>query len=127
MLVRLVKVRFDMATLKKRVIGEIVDATTQRRRKKTRKPCVLFELVHQQRFAFFPPPLVTDWVFDFDFIQDRSVIQLDEQCVSDRSLGGIVVVDTELLVFDTVDLGTECVDAGVRSSGIGAGMARSVW
>ena len=63
-------------------------------------------------------------ILDFDFVEDGAVIEFDEEGVADGALLGIVVVDAELLVFDTVDLGTECVDARVGGSGIGAGEAR---
>ena len=76
---------------------------------------VVLELGHKERLALFAAALVSDGVLDLDFVKDCAVVELDQECVTDRTLFGVVVLDAELGVFDTVDLGTECVDAGVGS------------
>ena len=78
------------------------------------------ELVHQQRGALRATALMTDGVLDFDLVEHGAVVELDEERVADGALLGVVVVDAELLVLDTVDLGAECVNAGIGSSGVGA-------
>lgn len=54
-----------------------------------------------------------NWVFNLDLIKNGPISQLDEQCISDRALFRIVVLNAEAVVLDAVDLGTECIDAWV--------------
>ena len=54
-----------------------------------------------------------NWVFNLDLIKHGPIIQLDEQCISDRALFWVVVLNAEAVVLDAVDLGTECIDAWV--------------
>lgn len=81
---------------------------------------VPLEFVDQQRRAFGATPLVADGVFDFNFIKNGSVVQLNEEGVADGSHGGVVVLDTKTLLLDAVNLGTEGINSWVRGSGIGA-------
>jgi len=53
------------------------------------------------------------WVFNLDLIKHGPIIQLDEQCIADRALFWVVVLNAEAVVLDAVDLGTECIDAWV--------------
>jgi hypothetical protein len=78
------------------------------------------ELVHQQGGAFGSPSLVANGIFNLDLIENCSVVQLDQKGISDRALRGVVVVDAEALLLDTIDLGAESIDAGVRRRGVGA-------
>ena len=99
-----------------------------KRRKNIREPSSLrgraingpLELVHQQRGTLFPPPLVSDRVLDLNFVQDGTVIQLDRNRVTDGTFSRVMVVNAKALVFNTGDLGTECVNAWVRGGGVGA-------
>ena len=81
---------------------------------------VPLEFVDQQRRAFGPTPLVANGVFDFNFIKNGSVVQLNEEGVADGSLGGVVVLDTETLLLDAVNLGTEGINSWVCSRSISA-------
>jgi hypothetical protein len=49
----------------------------------------------------------------FDFREDSTVVERDEECVADGAFGWVMVVDRETLVLDAVYLGAEGVDAGV--------------
>jgi len=53
------------------------------------------------------------WVFNLNLIKHSPIIQLDEQCIADRALFWVVVLNAEAVVLDAVDLGTECIDACV--------------
>ena len=81
---------------------------------------VPLEFVDQQRRAFGAASLVADGVFDFNFINNGSVVQLNKEGVADGSLGRVVVLDAETILLDTVNLRTEGINSWVRSSGISA-------
>lgn len=66
------------------------------------------------------PPLVSNGILNNNLVQHGAVVQLDQKRISDASLGRIVVVDGEGLVFDTVGLGAESVNAGIGGGCIGA-------
>ena len=59
-------------------------------------------------------------VVDVDLIQDRAVVERDGERVRDEALLRLVVVDAELLLLHALDLGAECINTGVRGSGIRA-------
>lgn len=71
------------------------------------------EFVEQEWNALFATAPVPDRVLDLDLVEHRTVLQLDEQRISDRAFFRVVVVDAEILILDTMDLGTKCVDARV--------------
>ena len=54
-----------------------------------------------------------NWVFDLDLIKHGPIVQLHEQCISDRALFRIVVLNAEAAFLDAVDLGAECIDAWI--------------
>lgn len=81
---------------------------------------VPLELVHQQRGALRSPPLVPNGVFHLDLIKNHPVVQLNQECIPDRTLLGIVVVDAEPLLLNAVNLGTESIDASVCRRCVGA-------
>lgn len=83
---------------------------------------VLLELVDQKRGTLRSPPLVSNGIFYFHLVQDRAVIELDEERIADGALGGIMVVDRVALVLNTVDLGAERVDARVRGRFVGVAL-----
>ena len=74
---------------------------------------VVLELGHEERLALFTAALVTHRVLDLDLVKDGAVVELNQESIADGALFGVVVLDAELGVFDAVDLGAECVDAGV--------------
>ena len=63
---------------------------------------------------------MSDRVLDLNFVQDGTVIQLDRNRVTDGTFSRVMVVNAKALVFNTGDLGTECVNAWVRGGGVGA-------
>ena len=71
------------------------------------------EFGKQERGAFLATAPVPNRVLDLDLVKYRTVIQLDEQRISDRAFFWVVIVHTEALILDTMDLGTKCVDARV--------------
>lgn len=64
--------------------------------------------------------LVSNRIFNDNFVQNGSVIQLDEESVADGALLRVVVVRAELLLLNAEDLGTKSVDAWVSSGRVGA-------
>ncbi len=73
------------------------------------------ELVNEQRGALGPAPFVADRVLDLDLVEHGTVVKSDQECVANGALSRVVVFNTEALLFDTVDLGAERVDARVSS------------
>ena len=71
------------------------------------------EFGKQERGAFLATAPVPNRVLDLDLVKYRTIIQLDEQRISDRAFFRVVVVHAEALIFDTMNLGTKCVDARV--------------
>lgn len=59
-------------------------------------------------------------VLNLNLFEHGSVIQSNQEGVTDGALSRIMVLNTESFLFDTVDLGAELVDAGVRSGSVGA-------
>ena len=78
------------------------------------------ELVHQQRSSLGTTSLMTNRVLDLDFIQDGAIVEFDQESVIDGTFSRVMVVNAKALVFNTGDLGTECVNAWVRGGGVGA-------
>jgi hypothetical protein len=52
---------------------------------------------------------------DKDFIENGSVVQGHGKAVADRSFGGVVVVQGNLRVFDTIHFVAEGIDSRIRS------------
>jgi hypothetical protein len=71
------------------------------------------EFSEQERSAFLATAPVPNRVFDLDLVKYRTIVQLDEQRISDRAFFWVMVLHTEALVLDTENLGTKCVDARV--------------
>ncbi len=71
------------------------------------------ELLDQQRNAVLAPTLVTDRIFDYDFVELRSVVEFDRQRIGDRALLRIVVILRELRVFHAFHLRAQHIDARV--------------
>jgi hypothetical protein len=71
------------------------------------------EFGKQERGAFLTTAPVPNRVLDFDLVKYRTIIQLDEQRISDRAFFRVVVLHTEALILDTMDLGTKRVDTRV--------------
>jgi hypothetical protein len=76
-------------------------------------PDVPTEFGKQERSSFLATALVSNWVLDLDLVKYRAIVQLDEQRISDRASFRVVVINTEALVLDTMNLGTKCIDARV--------------
>jgi len=73
------------------------------------------ELGEQERGTFPTTALVPNWVFDLDLVKYCAIVQLDEQCVSNRAFLRVVIIDAELVILDAVNLSTECVYAWVST------------
>jgi hypothetical protein len=53
---------------------------------------------------FLVSALVPNWVLDLNLVRYRAIVQLDDQRISDRASFRVVVLDTEALVLDAVNL-----------------------
>ena len=76
-------------------------------------PDVSTEFSKQKRSAFLATAPVPNRVLDLDLVKHRTVIQLDEQRISDRAFLWVMVLSAEPFVLDTINLGTKCVDARI--------------
>ncbi len=63
-------------------------------------------------------------IFHHDLIEHRTIVQLDEEPIANTALLRVVVLDAEPLVFHTVGLGTEGINAWVGCRSVSA--ARNV-
>lgn len=81
---------------------------------------VVLELGHEERSALRAAALVADGVLDLNLVEDGAVVEFNEKGIADGALLGVVVVDAEILILHTIDLGAERVDAGVGGRRIGA-------
>ena len=61
---------------------------------------------------------MSNGVFNNDFIENCTIVQLDQKGVTNGTLLGIMIVDAEVLLFNTVDLGPEFINAWVGRSRI---------
>jgi hypothetical protein len=77
-----------------------------------------FELVDQQRGSFSAASFVSNRILNFNFIQNRPIIQLNQEGVADGTLGRLVVFHTEAFLLYTVDLGTEGINTWVSGRSI---------
>lgn len=71
------------------------------------------------RLSLLTTETVAKGSFNGNFVEDGTVVQGDGKSVGDGTLCGVVVVDGELRVFDTLDALAEVFDKG-RCSGFGA-------
>lgn len=78
------------------------------------------ELVDEKRGPLSTAPLVTNRVFNFNLIEDCTVVELYEESIADGALLGVVVVNTEALIFNAVHLGTQSINTRVSSRGVSA-------
>jgi len=61
---------------------------------------------------------VANGIFNLDFIEDSTIIKLNEESIANRAFLRIVIFDAEALVLDTVDLGAKGIDAMVSSRSV---------
>jgi hypothetical protein len=59
-------------------------------------------------------------VLDLDFVQFGTVIQFHSNGITDGTFFWVVVLDAEPLIFNTPDLGSQCVDSWISSCDIRA-------
>jgi hypothetical protein len=83
------------------------------------------ELVNEQRGSFGSSLLVSNGVLNFDFFKDRSIIEFNQEGISNGSLGGIMVINAEAFVFNAEDFGPQCIDTRVSSRIVVATWQRS--
>jgi len=88
-------------------------------------PDVLMELGKQERSAFLATALVPDWVLNLNFVNHSAIVQLDEQRISDRAFFRIMVLNTEALVLDAINLGAERIDARVSGRLVRAAVVKT--
>jgi hypothetical protein len=73
------------------------------------------ELCEQEWCAFLTTALVPNWVLNFDLVKNSAIVQLDEQCISDRAFVRCMILRAEVLVLDAMNLSTKCIDTRVGS------------
>ena len=56
---------------------------------------------------------MSNGIFNFNFIQNRPIVQLNQEGVADRTFRRVMVFHTEAFFLYTVDLGTEGIDSWV--------------
>lgn len=78
------------------------------------------EFVDQERGAFRSSALVANRILNFNFVQYSTIIQLDQQSITDGALIGFVIFYAKAFIFYAVYLGTQSINTGIRSGGIGA-------
>jgi len=61
---------------------------------------------------------VANGIFNLDFIEDSTIIKLNEESIANRAFLRIVIFDAEALVLDAVDLGAKGIDAMVSSRSV---------
>ena len=61
-----------------------------------------------------------DGIFDRDFVEDGTIVQLDGNGIPYRPLLGVVILGGEAFVLDTSNLSTEGVDSGVSGGRVSA-------
>jgi hypothetical protein len=83
---------------------------------------VPLELFHQKGNALRAATLVSHRIFDDNLVENRAVVQLDEESVSDGARRRLVVGDREVRVLHAVNLGAQRVDTGVRGGGVAVGV-----
>ena len=79
-----------------------------------------FELVDQQRSSLGPASFMSNGILNFNFIQNRSVVQFDQEGVTDGSFRRFMIFYTEALLLYTVHLGTEGINAWVSGGSVRA-------
>ena len=80
---------------------------------------VTLEFLEQERGALLTAALMPNRVLDLDLVQDGAVVKLNKDSVADGTLGGLVVLDAEPLVFDAINLGAEGFNARVLRGRVG--------
>jgi len=81
---------------------------------------VPFELVDQQRGSFGAASFMSNGILNFNFIQNRPIVQLNQECIADGTLGRVMVFHTKAFLFYTVDLSTEGINTWVSSRSVRA-------
>ena len=63
---------------------------------------------------------VSNWIFDLDLIEFCSVVQLDQERITDGAPLRVVVLHAKALVFDTTNLCTKRVNSRIGGRFVGA-------
>lgn len=87
---------------------------------------VSLELLNQERSALCAAAFVSDGIFNHNLVQYGTVVEFDQERVTDGTLGTLVVLDGERLVFDTVNLGAQRIDAGISRRLVGVRLRREL-
>lgn len=62
---------------------------------------------------------MSNWILHLDFIQLCAIVELDGDCVSNRSFLWVVILYTVALLLDAANLCSKFIDTGISSRGIG--------
>ena len=87
---------------------------------------VSLELLNQERSALCATAFVSDGIFNHNLVQHGAVVEFDQERIADGTAGRLVVLDGERLVFDTVNLGAQRIDAGIRRRLVGVRLGREL-
>ena len=63
---------------------------------------------------------MSNGILNFYFIENRPIIQLNQEGIADGPLGRVMIFHTEAFLLHTVDLGTECIDTWVSGRSVSA-------
>ena len=84
------------------------------------------ELLNQERSALCAAAFVSDGIFNHNLVQYGTVVEFDQERITDGTLGALVVLDGKRLVFDTVNLGAQGIDAGISRRLVGVRLRREL-
>src|SRR5258706_3615846 len=74
----------------------------------------------QSKSAVTYATFVSNWIFDLDLIEFGSVVQLDQERITDGAPLRVVVLHAKALVFDTTNLSTKRVNSRIGGRFVGA-------
>lgn len=55
------------------------------------------------------------WILHDNFVQNRSVLQCERDCITDGTLHGVMIVNAEDIILEAAYFGAKFIDTGVRS------------
>jgi hypothetical protein len=61
---------------------------------------------------------MSNGILNFYFIENRPIIQLNQEGVADGTLGRVMIFYTEAFLLHTVDLGTEDIDTWISGRSV---------
>jgi hypothetical protein len=61
---------------------------------------------------------MSNGIFNFNFIQNGAIVQLNQEGVADGTFGRVMVFHAEAFLLYTVDLGTEGINTWISSRSV---------